>query len=151
MKYSKLFLWLQLALPWLSLPLLGKKTLKRFLPAAIFIALLVHYEGKLAKKRKWWLYYQSIHPKVPGGFTLTWGTFLIGSMWILKFTYGRFWVYTLVNLIVDSGFTYILTEPLKKVGIVSLVRMKKYQLSMLFFFKSLLLYGFQSMKEKITD
>lgn len=151
LKYSKLLLWLQLVLPWLSTPLLGKKSFKRFLPAAIFISLFVHYESKLAKKRKWWWYYERIHPKVPGGFTLTWGPFLVGSMWILKYTYGKFWIYTMLNIIIDSGFTYILTESLKKFGIASLVRMKKYQLSLLFFFKSLLLYGFQYMKEKITE
>lgn len=134
--------------PWLSSPLLGQKTMKRFLPAALFISFIVHFEGKLARKRRWWWYYERVHPKVPGGFTLTWGSFLVGSMWILKYTYGRFWIYTIVNFIVDSGFTYILTDHFKKLGIASLVRMKKYQLSLLFFLKSLLLYGFQYAKER---
>jgi hypothetical protein len=80
LKYSKLLLWLQLVLPWLSTPLLGKKSFKQFLPVAIFISLFIHYESKLAKKRKWWWYYEKIHPKVPGGFTLTWGTFLVHSL-----------------------------------------------------------------------
>lgn len=72
-------------------------------------------------------------------------------MWILKFTYGKFWLYTGLNLIIDSGVTYIITESLKKLGIASLVRMKKYQLSLLFFIKAFLLYGFQFVKEKIEN
>jgi hypothetical protein len=38
---------------------------------------------------------------------------------------------------------------LKDLGIASLVRLKKYQLSILFFVKSLLLYGFQMICERI--
>jgi hypothetical protein len=148
-RHPKVFLWLMLLLPFLSVPLLGKKSLKRFLPAALFMALLVKYEGKIAKKRKWWWYFEQIHPKVSGGFPLTWGPFLVGSMWILKLTYGKFWIYTIVNLIIDSGFTYLFLKLLHKLGIGTLVRLKKYQLSLLFFFKSMLLYGVQYLVDKL--
>lgn len=147
MKYPKLFLTLIFGLPWLTTPLLGKDTFKRFLPAAVFISLLVELEGRLARKRKWWWIYERIHPKLPGILPLIWGPFLIGSIWILKLTYGKFRIYSVLNLIIDSGFTYVLTEWFKKMGIASLVRLKKYQLSILFFVKSLLLYGFQYLME----
>jgi hypothetical protein len=90
------------------------------------------------------------HPKLQGGLPLTWGPFLIGSMWILKLTYGKFLIYLITNLIIDTLFTYPFVTFLKRQGIASLVRLKKYQLSMLFFLKSILLYGFQNLKEKIT-
>ncbi|MCA1032258.1 hypothetical protein LCL95_14565 [Bacillus timonensis] len=151
MKYSKSFVWLMLILPWLSAPLLGKGTLKRFLPSAILISFIVHYESKVAKKRRWWYWYENISSKLDGGYALTWGAFLVGSLWILKFTYGKFWYYLGLNLIVNNTFSYVLTEFLKKYGIASLVRLKKYQLSLLFFMKTLILYGLQFLKEKIAD
>jgi len=77
-----------------------------------------------------------------------WGPFIVGSLWILKLTYGKFIKYIILNLIVDSIFTYFLVSWLRKLGIASLVRLKKYQLSLLFFLKSLLLYGFQFIKEE---
>lgn len=150
MKYSKLLLLIMFILPWFSLPLLGKKSAKRFFPAGIFISLVVTFESIFAKKRKWWCWYESLHPKLQGGFPLTWGPFLIGSMWILKLTYGKLFIYLITNLVVDTLFTYPFVMFLKKQGIASLVQLKKYQLSILFFIKSLLLYGFQYVKEKFT-
>jgi hypothetical protein len=128
-------------LSWLTIPLIGKKALKRFLPASMLMAIIVWLEGILAKKRKWRWYYVKIHPKIPGRFPLTWGPFLIGSIWILRLTYGKFKWYLLLNLVIDTIFTYKFVDTLTDRGIASLVRLKKYQLSILFFVKSLLLYG----------
>jgi len=147
-RYLKPLLLLMMIIPWFSLPFLGKKSLKRFFPATLFIALVVTIEDVVAKKRKWWWWYENIHPKLSGIVPFVWGPFIVGSLWILKCTYGKFTKYIILNLIVDSFFTYFLTEWLKKLGIASLVRLKKYQLSLLFLLKSLLLYGFQFFKEK---
>jgi hypothetical protein len=148
MRYSKLLLVLMMIFSWVSIPLLGKREIKRFLPAGLFITMIVTIEDLIAKKRKWWWWYEKLHPKLSGIVPLLWGPFFIGSMWILKWTYGKFIRYIIINLIVDSVFTYFLVDLFKKIGIASLVRLKKYQLSMLFFLKSLLLYGFQFVKEK---
>jgi hypothetical protein len=148
MKQSKFILILMLFLPWFSIPLLGKKTIKRFWPAGLFISFILVLENILAEKRRWWQFYQTLYPKLPGIFPLIFGPFLIGSMWILKFFYGRFNLFLIVNLAVDSLFTFLVTNQLQRWGIASLVRLKKYQLSLLFFIKSLLLYGFQYCKEQ---
>ncbi|WP_066060141.1 hypothetical protein [Robertmurraya korlensis] len=148
MRYSKLLLVLMMIFSWFSIPLLGKREIKRFLPAGLFITMIVTIEDLIAKKRKWWWWYEKLHPKLSGIVLLLWGPFFIGSMWILKWTYGKFIRYIIINLIVDSVFTYFLVDLFKKIGIASLVRLKKYQLSMLFFLKSLLLYGFQFVKEQ---
>jgi len=147
-KQSKLFLIIMFILPWFSIPLLGKKTVKRFWPACLFIAIVVRLESIIAKKRRWWYFYEKIIPNTAGEFPLIWGPFFIGSMWILKFTYGKFWIYTITNFVIDTAFTFPFVSFLEKFRIASLIQLKKYQLSILFFIKSLLLYGFQSFKEK---
>ncbi|WP_262383080.1 hypothetical protein [Bacillus infantis] len=149
LKVAKALLPAMMVLSWFTIPLLGKKAIKRFLPASILMALVVWLEGKLARKRNWWWYYVKIHPKLSGGFPLIWGPFLIGSIWILHFTFGKFKWYLLLNLVVDTIFTYKLVDILNNLGIASLVRLKKYQLSILFFVKSILLYGFQKIRENI--
>lgn len=146
-RYLKPLLLLMMIFPWFSLPLLGKRSLKRFFPATLFIALVVTIEEVIAKKCKWWWWYEKIHPKLSGIVPFVWGPFFVGSLWILKLTYGKFTKYIILNLFADSFFTYFLVNWLKKLGIASLVRLKKYQLSLLFFLKSLLLYGFQFFKE----
>jgi hypothetical protein len=149
LKIAKVLLPALMVLSWLTIPLLGKKAIKRFFPASLLMAIIVWLEGSLAKKRKWWWYYVKIHPKLSGRFPLTWGPFLIGSIWILRFTYGKFKSYLLLNLVIDTIFTYKFVDTLKDLGIASLVRLKKYQLSILFFIKSILLYGFQIIYERI--
>ncbi|MDR4947900.1 hypothetical protein [Neobacillus cucumis] len=149
LKMAKPILLSMMILSWLTLPLLGRKAIKRFLPASVLMSILVALEMKFAKKRRWWWFYTKVHSKLSGGFPLTWGPFLVGSMWILRFTYGKFVWYILLNLIVDTFFSYKFVDILKSLGIGSLVRLKKYQLSLLFFIKSLLLYGFQMIQEKV--
>jgi hypothetical protein len=149
LKVAKALLPALMVLSWLTVPLLGKKAMKRFMPASVLMAIIVWLEGSLAKKRRWWWYYVKMHPRLSGRFPLTWGPFLIGSIWILRFTYGKFKSYLLLNLVIDTIFTYKFVDTLKDLGIASLVRLKKYQLSILFFIKSLLLYGFQIIYERI--
>jgi hypothetical protein len=54
-----------------------------------------------------------------------------------------------INLIVDGVFTYGFEYYLQKLGMFSLVRMKKIQLMYAFMVDALLLYCFQLFKEKI--
>jgi uncharacterized membrane protein YhfC len=66
-----------------------------------------------------------------GVLPLTIGPFFIGSMWILKYKYGRFWKYMGLNFVVDSAFVYLLMKWL------------------CFFIKSALMYAVQSLVEKM--
>lgn len=147
-KYLKCFLLLMMISPWLSLPFMGRRSIKRFLPASLFISLIVTFEDVIAKKRRWWWWYESFHPKLSGIVPFVWGPFIVGSLWILKLTFGKFIKYIILNLIIDTMFIYFLVDWLRRLGFASLVRMKKYQLSLLFFFKSLLLYGFQILRDR---
>ena len=149
MRRNKLLLILMLVISWLSLLSFGKSSFKRFLPVALFSVFVTRLENSIAHKRAWWWWYEKLHPRLSGSFPFVWGPFMVGSMWILKFTYGKIFRYLIVNLIIDSFFTYFLIDKwLTKYGIASLVRMKKFQLSLLLFFDSLLLYGFQFFTEK---
>ncbi|WP_442599386.1 hypothetical protein [Neobacillus sp. D3-1R] len=150
MKNKKWMLIGMLIAPWFSLPLLGKKSFKRFLPAVIFINIVIFIESIIAYKRKWWWFYEKLHRKINGEFPLMWGPFFIGSFWIMKFTYGRFRLYMLTNFIIDSLFVFPGILILRKLGIASLVRLKHYQLLILFLYKAIILYIFQFFKESIS-
>lgn len=149
MKYSKSLLFIMMILPWITVPLLGKDAFKRYLPAGLFISLIVRIVNVIAKRRKWWWWYETIHPKLSGVIPFMLGPFLVGSMWILKWTYGKFLKYIMFNFVFDSFFTYIVVQYLTKFGIASLVRMKSIQLMYVFAALSLLLYIFQWLKENI--
>ena len=148
MKYSKQLLVSMIIISWFSLAFAGKESIKRFLPASLFMAIIVRVVNIIAKKRKWWWWYEKIHPSVSGSFPFVWGSFFVSSLWIMKFTYGNFMRYIGLNVIAHSAFTYVLEPFLQKFGIASLVRMKKSQLMYVFTVLAFLLYGFQLVKEK---
>jgi hypothetical protein len=147
MKKINGFVILMPLLPWLTAPFLGVKAIKRFLPSSIFMSLYLVAEGRFAEKKKWWWFPFNVKPNVIGEIPLIIGPFLVGSLWILKYTYGKFNLYLLTNLIVDSLFTYFGLEWFKKIGYVSLVRLTKFQLSIVFLIKTFILYGFQVIYE----
>ncbi|MGM0834658.1 MAG: hypothetical protein ACQEV7_00775 [Bacillota bacterium] len=137
-------------LPWLTAPFIGNKSFKRFLPGTIFMCLYVTAEGVLAEKRKWWWFPFAIRPNVLGEMPLILGPFFVGSIWILKYTFGNFKLYMKVNIVIDTIFTYFMLDWFKKIGYVTLVRFSKFQLSLLFLVKSILMYGFQAIFEKYS-
>ncbi|KAA0546936.1 hypothetical protein FZW96_13165 [Bacillus sp. BGMRC 2118] len=149
MKNNKLMILLMTLLPWLSIPLLGFKTFKRYLPGVLFMSIYLIVEGRYAEKRKWWWFPYNVKPNVLGEFPLIFGPFFIGSFWILKYTFGKFKLYFLVNLIIDSLFTFLCLDIFKKMGYVTLVKLSKIQLSIVFLLKTIVLYGFQLFYEKI--
>ncbi|QOR64710.1 hypothetical protein IM538_12625 [Cytobacillus suaedae] len=138
-------------LPWLSIPLLGNKYIKRFLPATIFITSFVHFEGLYAERRKWWWFFERLHPKMNGMTPFLLGPFTVGTLWILRFTFGNFLLFIVTNFLVHLAFVFPLLNWLTKIGIGSLIRFNRMQLLALFTFKSALLYVFQMFVEKLKN
>lgn len=148
MKNSKLFLIAMMVLPWFSVPLLGRSSFKRFLPASLIMSLVVVVESYIARKRTWWWVYKNLFPKIIGEIPLIFGPFLVGSLWVLKCSYRKLPLYILLNSMIHGIFAYPGMDWFKKVGLGSTVRLKRYELMLLFFSKSLLLYLSQYMIEK---
>ncbi|MBB2479665.1 hypothetical protein H5P36_05640 [Bacillus sp. APMAM] len=151
MKNTYKYIFLMTIIPWLSVPFIGSKTFKRFLPGSLFMCFYLIVEGMIAQKKKWWWFPIGIKPNIVGEFPLIFGPFLVGSIWILKYTYGKFALYFKTNLLIDAFFTYLMIPCLKKIGYVSLVRLSKFRLSILFLIKSVVMYLFQYFYEKFRN
>lgn len=149
MKRNKLMLIVMVLLPWLSAPLLGKKTFNRFWPSAFFICLLIMGESAVAHKKRWWIFFEKFHPKLLGELPLIAGPFFIGSLWILKFTFGEFWKYLFTNAVINFVFAFPGTSLLRRLGLAALIRMKKYQFWGTLVFKAVLMYGFQIVTDRM--
>lgn len=76
MKYNKWILLVMMLVPWLSLPMLGKRNFKRYLPGAIFVIVWISVESIVAKRRAWWRFYEKLIPNVMGELPLLFGPFL---------------------------------------------------------------------------
>ncbi|KML02778.1 hypothetical protein VL06_17195 [Rossellomorea marisflavi] len=148
-KHPRLLLWLILLVPWLTVPFLGKETIKRFGLTSLFISVFISLESILAKKRKWWWFYEKLFPGAYGEMPLVWGQFLIGTLWIMKFSYGKIFRFLLTNFVTDLFFIYPFSAFLKRQGLFSYVRLNQIQVYGVFFLKSILIYLFQMVQDSI--
>ncbi len=148
---NRIYLRILVVLCWLTIPFLGKETIKRYWPGAIFMGIFVYIESIIAEKLKWWKINTRLVHNYNGVLPLIFGPFVIGSLWILKFTYGKFYQYLLVNLAFDSFFSYPFYKFFKSLGIWKAKRLSQAQLLLLFSIKSVLMYGFQKMVFTLRD
>ena len=143
MKNSKLFYLALLILPWLTVPLLGRNSFKKYLPAAIFICTLTKAIDTFGEKKKWWKFYKGVPPLDSMNF-FNFGPYLVTSLWMLKMTYGKFPLYLISNLILHISFIFFggvkLVDSYK---IFSLDKLTKFQYLAIDFLRALLLYSFQ--------
>lgn len=69
---------------------------------------------QIGKRRKWWVFYNKPNSYLFNEFPFNIGPFLVGSMWILKWTYGNLKKFIFLNVIVDGAFAYIMAPLLKR-------------------------------------
>jgi hypothetical protein len=75
-----------LIVPWFSIPLLGKRTFKKFFLSSLGINLLAVVESFIAHEKKLFRFHKRLHPKLLGDIPLIFGPFIVGNLWIFKFT-----------------------------------------------------------------
>ncbi|MFB9759287.1 hypothetical protein [Ectobacillus funiculus] len=136
-----------IVLSWASLPILGRRNIKNFFPASALVVLLEALNVQIGKKRKWWIFYNKPNSYISGEFPFNIGPFFIGSMWILKWTYGNFKRFILLNATVNAFFAFIVIRLMTKLKVAKLVRLNEFQFFLYFFYKAFFLYGFQYMIE----
>ena len=102
---NQVILWSMLIIPWLSLLFLKREVIRRYMPAALFVALSTILIIDMGVGLKWWTINENIYP-LNEVLPYSIGFFLVVNIWILKYTYGRFWLYTVTQLLL--GFVFIL-------------------------------------------
>ncbi|WP_100333451.1 hypothetical protein [Bacillus alkalisoli] len=150
MNKQKKMLWLMVILSSSTLPLLGWKSIRRFIPAITFINLYLCMESHFAYKKKWWVIKEKILPSLIGEFALMVGPFFAGTLWILKWTYGKFPLYMLVNLAFGWFFAFPFYAFFEKHGIWTLKKLSRWQLWLVFTNKAILMYFYQKLVENET-
>ncbi|MFD0825878.1 hypothetical protein ACT8ZR_09385 [Neobacillus sp. M.A.Huq-85] len=143
MKNSKLFYIALLVLPWVTVLFLGRNSLKKHLPAAIFMSTFTKALDLFGEKKKWWRTYVGIPPFKSANF-FNFGPYLVTCLWMLKLTYGKFPVFIISNLILEICFIYLGgLKFLKRYKIASIDGITKLQYLTIDFIRALLLYSFQ--------
>ncbi|TCJ02215.1 hypothetical protein E0Y62_20290 [Cytobacillus praedii] len=127
---------------------LPKKSFKRYLPVTLFSSSILLIQSLLNILFKWW--------KVKGGtkflifddLAFIFGPFFTINLWVFHFTYGKFSLYTLTNLVIDTIFGFILNPFFQKLGHYKLKNMNSFGLFLFYYLFSFINYGFQKYYEK---
>jgi hypothetical protein len=138
-----MFLWSCLVVPWLTLFAMDKKLVRRYLPAALFITLINTIIDQLASYYQWWIVKDQLFLWSKLDIPIIYGLFIVGSMWILRFTYGKFLWFLVVNAAVDAFQAFIAAPVFHNTGFISFGNMSQADIFLLMFGFSFILYGFQ--------
>ena len=151
MKKNRLFLILLVITCWSTFLFMKRNEFKRFLPASIAIGIVTKYLNSYAKRKRFWTFGQSVHPKIPGEDVWTWGPFFTVSMWVLKSTYGKFPLYITVNFIIHVVFTFVVLPKLKETKVFKLKKINPFQYVTILTLRQILLYPFQIINQRFFN
>ncbi len=134
---------------WLSLIFLGKRNIKRYFIASTLIGIFEMINHLYGHQRKWWKFYDKPKSLFRNEFSFDYGPYIPMSMWILKFSYGNFKKFALLNAFLDGLFVFLFVPVLKKIKIVRLHRLNYFQFFIYIHYKAYILYGIQYLFEKV--
>lgn len=145
---NQVLLWSSIVIPWLTLFFLKREAIKRYMPVALFGALVTTITGELGLALNWWSIDDTIFPFyhiIP----YTYGAFPVGIIWIFTFTYKRFWLFMLTNAALDFVLTFPMQSFTTQRGIAELVNMNNTQTFLIAIINAVVLYGYQIWQEEV--
>lgn len=137
-----------IAIPWLSLIFIGKKSFKRYSFTGIFIVVFEIVNHIYGHRRNWWKFYDGYKSFFKDELPFSIGPYMPFTMWLLKYSYGNFKKFVLLNVIADGVFAFVLMDVMKKFKIISLNGLTRVQFFFYIHYKAYLLYAVQYLIEK---
>ncbi|MBB5172403.1 hypothetical protein [Texcoconibacillus texcoconensis] len=136
-------------IPWLSMIFIGKRHFKRYFLASSVIGVFEIINHFYAHKQNWWTFYDKPKSLMKDELPFDIGPYMPLSMWILKYSYGNFKKFALLNALVNGIFAFCVMPFLKLIKIVRLKRINYFQFFIYIHYKAYLLYGVQYLFEKV--
>ncbi len=146
----KLFNSMLIGIPWLSTLFIGKRDIKRYLLSSAFIGfyeIISHLNGH---RKKYWKFYDKPKVFIRDELPFDIGPYIPMSMWILKYSFGNFKKFVLVNAVFNGFFAFLFIPFLHKMKIFRLNRLSYPQFFLYIHYKAYLLYGIQYLIEIVN-
>lgn len=116
------------------------------MPVAMFGALFATIVVEAGVSLNWWVTKETVFPFVNMPIFI-YGSFLVGIVWIFKFTYNRFWLFLATNAVIDLILTFPLNNWLVNRGILQMITISNLQLFFVATASAVLLYWYQLWQE----
>jgi len=135
-----------LIIPWLTLFLVKKNDIKRFMPVAFFSIIISVIVTEAGITTGLWNIWETTFPlsQIP---TYTFGIIPVVVIWIFKFTYGQFWLYFVLDCVLNLVFVYLILPLLAGRGILDFTPAPIHIITSVA--HDVLLYGYQIWQEGI--
>ena len=127
---------------------LPKRSFKRYLPVTLFSSSILLIQTLLNIIFKWWKVKGGIKLLIFDDLAFIFGPFFTINLWVFHFTYGKFSLYSLTNLVLDAIFGFLLNPLFQKVGHYKLKNINSFGLFLFYYLFSFINYGFQKLFEK---
>jgi hypothetical protein len=132
-----------LVIPWLTVFFIPKNVFKKYTPVAIFASLLVAINCMLSVPFKWWTVKGGLLNKVINDLSFILGPFFIGTIWIFRLTFGKFWLYLLTNTLMDLFLAFPINWLMQRLRVYKLVNFKSKHVFFISICFALLIYPYQ--------
>ncbi|CAI9391663.1 hypothetical protein ACTQ5K_03025 [Niallia sp. Sow4_A1] len=133
---------------WCGFFVIPKKSIFKFLPVTLFSTIFLLVETLLSMEFKWWKVKGGIKGKINNAFTFIFGPYFVGNIIIFHFTYKKFWLYALLNGIMDYLLAYPLNSFFEKHNFYKLKKVNSLFLFLSAYLYAMLNYGFQKIIDK---
>jgi len=127
---------------------LPKHSFKRYLPVTLFCSSLLLIQSLLNLIFKWWTVKGGLKYMVFDALAFIFGPFFTINMWVFHFTYGKFSLYAVCNLIMDLIFAFPLNALFQKIEHYKFKKFNSTIIFLIFYTLALLNYGFQTLFEQ---
>lgn len=144
------FQWAILILPWFLLIFLDKNQVKRYMPVTILSIVLVLLCVQLGRNLGWFYVTPSI-VLLNNASAYSFGVFAVGTLFIFYFTFKRFWLYFVTNLVLDIFQIFVVRPFNIKLGLEKEGSFTNLQTILLMTFIALLLYLYQIWQDDVMQ
>ncbi len=110
------------------------------MPVALFCSLAFAFIFEAGISFQWWVVTEPSYPliNIP---IFIYGPYLVATIWIFKYTYGRFWLYLVTNIVLDYILIFFLIDWFIQRGVWD-AYISYFQALLVTTFLAVLLYGY---------
>ncbi|MFA9455975.1 hypothetical protein ACERJO_04305 [Halalkalibacter sp. AB-rgal2] len=146
--FNQFVLWTLFLAPWVLLIFINQQVVKRYLPAALFGALIITIVFQIADNFNWWVIKENIfilNVVTP----FVYGAFLVGTVIILALTFQRFWLFIMVNLVIDAILSFVISPWFERIGLYQLQEMNAWGVYALTTIIAIFIYVYQKWQSSV--
>jgi hypothetical protein len=113
---NQTLIWASFIVSWLSLLFMKNEDVRRFMPVGLVSAILTTIVMEIGIVSNWWLPKELSFPFANMSI-FSYGAYLVGTIWIFKYTYERFLLYITANAAMDLILSFLLVPWFVQLGL----------------------------------